>query len=133
MGRARSLGPAFGAAANLLNRYVLRFPAGQQPPVAAFWSVTLYDQQGFQVANALNRFAIGDRDGMTRGSDDALEIVIQHEDPGAERRSNWLPSPAGPFNLTMRLYEPLAAAIDGRWSPPAVQLASPAGPLLQVN
>jgi hypothetical protein len=113
------------------NRYVLRFPRGQEPPVAAFWSVTLYDQQGFQVPNALNRFAIGDRDPMVRASDGTLEIIIQNEDPGAERRANWLPAPSGAFNLTMRLYEPLAPAIDGRWSPPAVQLASPASPLLQ--
>ena len=44
------------------NRYLLRFPSGQAPPVGAFWSLTLYDAQGFQVANPINRFAIGDRD-----------------------------------------------------------------------
>lgn len=115
------------------SRYVLRFRRGEEPPVSAFWSVTLYDQEGFQVANALNRFAIGDRDGLVRGPDGTLEILVQHADPGAERRANWLPAPAGPFNLTMRLYGPEAQAIDGRWSPPAVQLASPARPLLQVN
>lgn len=115
------------------NRYVLRFPAGQEPPVGGFWSVTLYDEQGFQVPNALNRFAIGDRDRMTRSSDGSLEIIVQHEDPGQERRSNWLPAPNGPFNLTMRLYAPLSNAIDGRWSPPAVQMVSPASPLLRVN
>ncbi|WP_237217540.1 DUF1214 domain-containing protein, partial [Falsiroseomonas oryziterrae] len=115
------------------NRYVLRFPRGQEPPVNAFWSVTLYDQEGFQVANPINRFAIGDRDGMVRGADGTIEILIQNADPGADRRANWLPAPAGPFNLTLRLYGPDAQAIDGRWSPPAVQLASPARPLLQTH
>ena len=105
------------------NRYVLRFARGEAPPVRAFWSLTLYDAQGFQVANPLNRFAIGDRDGLSTAADGSTEILIQHEDPGPERRSNWLPAPAGAFNLTMRLYYPAPPALDGRWAPPAVQAA----------
>lgn len=115
------------------NSYVLRFPRGQEPPVGAFWSVTLYDQEGFQVANPINRFAIGDRDALVRGADGSIEILVQHADPGADRRANWLPAPAGAFNLTLRLYGPAAEAIDGRWSPPAVQLASPSAPMLQTH
>jgi hypothetical protein len=115
------------------NRYVLRFPRGQEPPVGAFWSVTLYDDEGFQVANPLNRFAIGDRDQLVRAADGAVEILIQNADPGADRRANWLPAPAGSFNLTLRLYGPDAPAIDGRWSPPAVQLASAARTLLPAQ
>jgi hypothetical protein len=113
------------------NRYLLRFPRGQEPPVDAFWSITLYDQEGFQVANPIGRFAIGDRDPLMRAADGAVEILIQNADPGADRRANWLPAPTGPFNLTMRLYGPRAEAIDGRWSPPAIDLVSPARPLLQ--
>jgi len=118
------------------SRYVLRFARGETPPVRAFWSITLYDNQGFQVGNPINRFAIGDRDGLRVGDDGSTEILIQHADPGPERRSNWLPAPAGPFNLTMRLYYPRAEALDGRWTPPAVQLVggpqgAPAGVRLQ--
>ena len=105
------------------NSYALRFPRGQEPPVGAFWSLTLYDAQGFQVANPINRFAIGDRDPLARDPEGALELFIQHADPGAERRPNWLPAPEGPFNLTLRLYAPRAPALDGRWLPPPVQLA----------
>ncbi|WP_431268059.1 DUF1214 domain-containing protein [Dankookia sp. P2] len=105
------------------SRYLMRFLRGQEPPVGAFWSLTLYDAQGFQVANPINRFAIGDRDPLVRDADGTIELLIQHADPGGERKANWLPAPDGPFNLTLRLYAPLAPALDGRWTPPPVQLA----------
>jgi hypothetical protein len=103
------------------NRYVLRFKKDELPPVKAFWSVTLYDRLGFPVANPLNRFAIGDRDGLKYEADGALELYIQHESPGTAQESNWLPAPRGSFNLTMRLYSPLPPALDGRWAPPPVK------------
>jgi hypothetical protein len=103
-------------------KYVIRFEKSELPPVDAFWSITMYDGAGFQVANPINRFAIGDRDQLVYGADGSLEIYIQHENPGGERTANWLPGPkSGPIGVTMRLYAPRAAAIDGRWAPPAVR------------
>jgi hypothetical protein len=104
-------------------RYVLHFPKDRLPPVGAFWSVTMYDEAGFQVSNSLNRFAIGDRDQLTFNPDGSLDIFIQHEDPGADKRSNWLPAPAtGKLGVTMRLYAPKPQALDGRWTPPGVRV-----------
>jgi hypothetical protein len=40
------------------NRYSIHFDKGMTPPAEAFWSITLYDPEGFQVANGLNRFAV---------------------------------------------------------------------------
>jgi hypothetical protein len=103
------------------SRYVLHFDAGQQPPVDAFWSVTMYDQEGFQVANPIDRFAIGDRDALKPGQDGSLDIYVQHTSPGTDQDSNWLPAPAGPFSLCLRLYAPRPAALDGRWNPPPLR------------
>lgn len=101
-------------------KYLLRFPKGGLPPVDAFWSITMYDAQGFQVANAINRFAIGSYDDLKLNDDGSLDIHIQHDSPGAELESNWLPAPAsGELGITMRLYAPRPEALDGRWTPPA--------------
>lgn len=106
------------------NRYVLRFAKSELPPVNAFWSVTMYDAEGFQVANKLNRFAIGDRDALKYNADGSLDLYIQSDSPGADKESNWLPAPAkGKLGVTMRLYAPKPQALDGRWAPPAVKRA----------
>ncbi|WP_222841977.1 DUF1254 domain-containing protein [Cystobacter ferrugineus] len=104
------------------NKYVLHFSKEELPPVEAFWSVTMYDAQGFPVDNELNRYAIGDRDALKLNADGSLDIYIQAGSPGADKESNWLPSPArGPLGVTMRLYAPEAQALDGRWAPPPVR------------
>ena len=101
--------------------YVIHFDADQLPPVAAFWSITMYDAEGFQVANEIDRFAIGDRDALTYNDDGSLDIYVQHDNPGPELESNWLPAPEGPLGITMRLYAPLPAVLDGTWTPPPVR------------
>jgi hypothetical protein len=104
--------------------YVMHFEADEMPPVGAFWSVTMYDAEGYQVANEINRFAIGDRDDLAYGDDGSLDIYIQHKNPGPDREPNWLPAPVGPLGITMRLYAPAPEALDGRWNPPPIRAAS---------
>ena len=102
--------------------YVMHFAKEVLPPVGAFWSVTMYDESGYQVANKINRFAIGDRDGLNYNSDGSLDIYIQANSPGQDKESNWLPSPAtGKLGVTMRLYAPKSPALDGRWNPPVIK------------
>jgi hypothetical protein len=103
------------------NSYLLHFNKSELPPSNAFWSITMYDAQGFQVANELNRFAIGDRDNLTYNMDGSLDIYLQHDSPGPDKESNWLPAPIGPMSIIMRLYWPKMEALDGRWVPPAVK------------
>jgi len=101
-------------------RYVLHFDKGALPPADAFWSVTLYDKDGFQAPNALNRFAIGDRDVLKFNDDGSLDLYIQNASPGADKDANWLPAPTGEFNLAMRIYSPRREVLDESWSPPPV-------------
>jgi hypothetical protein len=101
--------------------YVLHFDAHELPPVDAFWSVTMYDAQGFQVANVLDRYAIGDRDPIRYNADGSLDLYLQHESPGSDEESNWLPAPSGALGLTMRLYAPKHAVLRGGWSPPPLR------------
>src|SRR5262249_4561817 len=67
---------------NSTNRYVLHFDKGKLPPADAFWSITMYDEQGFQVSNPIDRFAIGARDKLTFNADGSLELCVQSDSPG---------------------------------------------------
>ena len=118
-----NIGDADGKPLTGANKYVLHFTKNEIPPVAAFWSITLYDKDGFPTANALNRNAIGDRDDLKFNADGSIDFYFQNESPGKDKESNWLPAPTGNFNLVMRLYGPKAEALDGRWVPPAVKKA----------
>jgi hypothetical protein len=103
-------------------KYRLHFEKGAFPPVGAFWSVTLYDSDGFQVANALNRFALSSWMPFKLNADDSLDLLFQHDDPGQELQANWLPAPSGAFNLCMRLYAPERSVLTGAWNPPPVMV-----------
>ncbi len=105
------------------NRYVLRFEAGQTPPVDAFWSVTMYDKQGFLVDNPINRSAVSSWMDLKKNPDGSIDIYVQHQSPGSLNESNWLPAPTANFQLMLRLYWPTQDAILGQWVPPAVQMA----------
>ncbi len=104
--------------------YVIHFDADAMPPVSAFWSITMYDGEGFPVPNELDRFAIGDRDPLAYNPDGSLDIYVQRQNPGPEREANWLPAGSGPIGITMRLYAPERAALDGSWAPPPVRPAA---------
>ena len=109
-----------GQALSGRHRYKLHFAAGQTPPVEAFWSLSMYDERGFFIDNPIGRYVIGDRDELQYNSDGSLDILVQLAEP-ASGQSNWLPSPVGEFALTMRLYHPQPAFLDGSWKLPAVQ------------
>jgi hypothetical protein len=102
------------------NKYALHFEKGDLPPANAFWSVTLYDSDGFQVANPLNRFAVSSWMPFKYNADGSLDLYFQNEKPGDDKQANWLPAPKGPFNVMMRLYAPRSEVLTGKWNPPPV-------------
>lgn len=107
------------------NAYIVHFAKGEAPPANAFWSIPLYDAEGYQASNSLNRFALSSWMPFKYGPDGSLDLYVQSESPGADRQANWLPAPKGPFNLTMRLYAPKSDVLTGKWSPPPVRKESP--------
>ena len=115
-----NLGDETGKPLDGINEYTIHFDKDAVPPVDAFWSITLYDQDGYQVANSLNRFAVSSWMPFKYNPDGSLDLYFQSESPGKDKEWNWLPAPKGPFNLTMRLYAPKSAALVGKWNPPAV-------------
>lgn len=113
-----------GKPLNGANRYRLRFPPGQLPPVDAFWSLTLYDGNYFLFDNPLDRYGISDRtEGIGFGEDGSLEILIQADKPGAGD-ANWLPAPRGTFQLVFRTYQPRQPLIDGSYHLPPLEIVA---------
>ncbi|HSI39867.1 MAG TPA: DUF1254 domain-containing protein [Xanthobacteraceae bacterium] len=105
-------------------KYVMTFKKGLTPPVNGFWSLTMYDENYFFVANPLNRYSISPRQPLKANADGSVDLLIQNESPGADKESNWLPAPKGKFILMMRLYWPNEGnptILDGSWVLPPVK------------
>jgi hypothetical protein len=114
-----------GRALDGSHRYRMHFDAAQLPPVDAFWSLTAYGEDDFFIDNPLGRYARASHDPLSRNPDGSLDLLVQAEPPPTGQHANWLPVRASaPFQLTLRLYLPRPAALDGSWSPP---------PLLRVD
>ncbi|MGI6853043.1 DUF1254 domain-containing protein [Mesorhizobium sp. 1B3] len=106
--------------------YVIHFEKGQTPPVTGFWSITMYDENFFFVANPLDRYSISPRQDLKYNADGSLDLYLQHSSPGAEKESNWLPAPEGKFFLMLRMYWPNEndpSIIDATWTIPPVEEA----------
>jgi hypothetical protein len=106
------------------NQYALRFAPNQLPPVNAFWSLTLYElPSSLLSANPLNRYLINSPmlPELKQDADGGITLYVQHDSPGKERESNWLPAPQGPFLVVLRLYWPKQAALNGTWKAPPLR------------
>jgi hypothetical protein len=115
------------------HNYTLTFPAGQLPPVNAFWSVTMYDGKSqLLIKNPINRYLINSPmlPNMKKNADGGVTLYIQKDNPGKDKESNWLPAPNDLIYLVMRLYWPKTEAPsilppgEGTWKPPGIVKAN---------
>jgi hypothetical protein len=102
------------------SRYTLSFPKGALPP-ARYWRISMYDIEGFFFNNPIDRYGIGNMaEKLEPDADGGLTITIQRQSPGKGKEANWLPAPAGPFFMVMRLYQPEARMYRGEYVVPPV-------------
>jgi hypothetical protein len=102
-------------------RYRIHFDREALPPARAFWSVTLYGADHFLYDNPLKRYGLGDRDPLAFNTDGSMDLYIQHESPGFDLETNWIPAPLAPFTVVMRLYWPAPSVLSGGWQPPPIE------------
>lgn len=90
--------------------YTLTMPA--QVPVSGFWSVTVYNQDGFFTPNEQNAYSVNN---VTAEKNADGSVTIQFG--GAPGSPNYLPITAG-WTYVVRLYVPGWEITEGGWSPP---------------
>ena len=101
----------------------MTFPEGGTPPVGAFWSMTMYDQEKrLMVENPINRYKLGSADDLQTNGDGSITIYIQADSPGQDRESNWLPAPEEPFYMLFRMYLPDIEALNGQYELPGIEV-----------
>jgi len=98
-----------------LCRYQIAVP--KNVPVKAFWSVSVYNKNGYFEKNNKGVFNINSQSGKTN-PDGSMTVNLGGCDDST--RINCIPVTEG-WNYTVRLYRPDASVIDGKWTFPAVQ------------
>jgi len=88
-------------------------------PVDAFWSITVYDADGYLAPNDLGRNSYNNTS-ATPNKDGSYTIHFGGCEDG---RINCIPITPG-WNYTVRLYQPRAEILDGSWTFPDIEPAS---------
>ncbi len=93
---------AGGGRLNSGSRYAVTFPRNGTPPVNGFWSLSIYNEHHFFVANPINRFSVGTKNKDLRpNADGSLTIYVQADEPTDPlQRANWLPALKGTSRST---------------------------------
>ena len=85
-------------------------------PVDGFWSVTVYNKDGYFTENPQNAYSLNNIV-VAKESDGSVEIQFGGCDGS---RANCLPITPG-WNYLVRLYRPRAEVLDGSWTFPQAQ------------
>ncbi len=93
--------------------YTLTMP--KDVPVEAFWSITVYNKEGFFTPNDLNAYSFNSITSK-RNADGTVTIHFG----GDPKKMNYLPITDG-WNYIIRCYLPGWQIIEGNWTPPEPQ------------
>jgi len=102
------------------NKYAMHYEKDHFQPTNATWSISQY-KGNFYVRNALDRYAIAPWMPLKFNADGSLDVYLQAESPGPDKEANWLPTPPGVFNVTIRNYWPKQPALDGTYKNPPIK------------
>lgn len=129
--------PVYGGSTSLNssdNALLVTFPSKPPLETFGFWSLTVYDAEGYLIPSAVDVYALGDRSNLTMadgskyadGVDGPFQVLIQPSDvvPPDNWTTNWIPSPAGggAFLMNLRFYGPESALTDGTWVYPSTEV-----------
>ncbi len=113
---------ADGEQLNSANNYTITFNMDDLPPVTQFWSLPIYNKDGYFVNNPINRYTINSfmiQQGLLHIEDEQLIIYVQKDKPTDPKKlKNWLPAPEGDFRFTARYYGPYMSIVNGRYNMP---------------
>ncbi len=103
--------------------YVLTFPPGEQPQATRFWSLTAYTPEAIElVPNSANKYAVARYTPNLQLNDDgSLSVYMARQLPAGVPMANWLPIPAGAFNIMLRVYGPEGSVEDNTYVPPGIE------------
>jgi hypothetical protein len=107
------------------HKYELTFPKDFEPPVDAFWSMTICGTDYNFIPNKIKRYSIGDRTlGVKENADSGTTFYFQNESPGTDKESNWLPIGDGAWFVVLRLYNPHQEVVEAKWECPPIKRSS---------
>jgi hypothetical protein len=104
--------------------YVLTFPPGEQPEATRFWSLTAYTPEAIElVPNSAHKYAVASYTPNLQPNDDdhSLSVYMAQQLPAGVPMANWLPIPAGAFNIMLRVYGPEGTVEDNTYVPPPIE------------
>ena len=122
-----NLGDETGAPLDGANKYTIHFDKGATPPVNAFWSLTLYDNQTRSMLDTPQRYP---RAGSQSYPSPAAEpdaggsttVYFSPTQPAGVQRGNWIQTMPGKGWFTLlRLYSPLEPFFTKEWRPSEIE------------
>ena len=100
----------------------MTFDMNNLPPVTQFWSLPVYNKDGYFVRNAIDRYTINsfmiDQKQLQDEGGKLVIYLLKDKPSGPNQLKNWLPAPDGSFRFAARFYGPKMPLVDGSYQMP---------------